>query len=773
MSTSNTPPDDGGNSPLNPAPEASSDTDSQVSPSATDSPYSKDYDENPVDDEALLQAAESVPIKDYSDYEIEIETKTEFADALFSSDEDLDSALDKSEEAKQAQANNPEPAAKPDEATEQAADSVQGQTSTKRYDFSPFLERVSSESLPSHGINRSPAATDLPPPETLASDQPLIEEVQPEAVEETALEEPQSEPKTFAEKLKFKARLQFSKSKAHLEEYIGRSLPERELPLEFAFPVQKSKKDFDQIPSNYSIKKLFEDKGKSLLSVFKQADLDLGIINKCQMMASSRHSLLDAYSEPLIRKTLEVIHSFERKPNLCGDTKRLALATHCESAFKHLVNGYKQIYAHYYESSNVVYGPQRNAANAVLSRLLEILLLEAQICFALHTQVPSGTIKTMNKLFTVARLYEPQLLTAPLVSLIDEGTTSIKAIYFHFQALLALDGCNVSSLLYRVLHPYLLDKLSLMSLREADTPADTDQQRWTLSHEHSSAPRLIALNREGGDAFPPTVIDVTRFLAAIKSDYADLIQHRQDPTWKPANQWLAGIKRHYAVALMASLNQQVQQHEQSKPSPTFSIYQPVRIRSYSGLGAIIGHLHFSYEKATRKPERPGESVTGLPENPKLDKLQWRRAQLENDTDYLQISEEKALAQLDIGQPVLLIEIEGEPGDGEGAKDRQQPDQLPESICLGLIGHAHRLGQKLNLSVCRLGGEITHATLNIPGSEGKMVLLAHTPDGLLLMTDYMTALPASCPITLPDGSQRDITIGDPIWLTPKCQVLQIH
>lgn len=59
---------------------------------------SKGYEENSEDKQGLLEAAASVPIKDYSDYEITIETKDEYADALFVDESALDSALNQAED---------------------------------------------------------------------------------------------------------------------------------------------------------------------------------------------------------------------------------------------------------------------------------------------------------------------------------------------------------------------------------------------------------------------------------------------------------------------------------------------------------------------------------------------------------------------------------------------------------------------------------------------------------------------------------------------------
>ena len=56
-------------------------------------PPLKNYQEQPEANNELQQAIDNVPVKDYSDYEITLETKDHYEDALFTDDESLDQAL--------------------------------------------------------------------------------------------------------------------------------------------------------------------------------------------------------------------------------------------------------------------------------------------------------------------------------------------------------------------------------------------------------------------------------------------------------------------------------------------------------------------------------------------------------------------------------------------------------------------------------------------------------------------------------------------------------
>lgn len=743
-------------------------------------PYDeKNYEENPLNENDLLNAVESVPVKDYSDYEVTVESKTHYDDALFDTGDDLDKALElvkqeKAQEAEQRQASSET------ETATASAKSTAPQKREKTYDFSAFITSQFSNDLPLNsaplpspvdGINHSPVDTSLDYARAAEARQPLIEEIIEETETVTESEAATPEPKNLAEKLKLKAKQQFNKSKAHFDEYIGRSLPERELPLDFTFPLQKSKKDQESSVSGYSIRKLFETKGKSTLALFKQADSDLAALCKSQMLGSSRHNLLDAYCEPLVEKLQEVISNVERKPNLTGDSKRLAVAEHSQNALKSLILGYKQVYSGYYEAANVVYGPQRNSANAVVFRLFNLLLLEAQLCFALHTHVPSSSIKAINKLFTALRLYEPLQIPKGQTSLLNGEATSIKAIYFHYQVLLALHSCNITSLLYRVLNPYLTDKLALLTLLDEENTSE-DTQQWMIPHDHNQAPSLKPLQSPASE-FPATRIDVAELFYSIKRDYAHCVEHLGDEQWKPDNKYLAAIKPHYRITLLAGLNQLIQRQEQATITPNYSIFQPARYRSFSGLDNILSYLQFSYAIATKQAKKPGEPAQEMPEKPRPDKASWQIAREEDDLLFLQLSEAECSAQVDIGQLVLLIEVP--PANNDTTTETEGDDAQEEKQLLALIEQAHRAqGNKLNLTLRKLSTQITHASLsNEQGTQAQTALLALNQQGPLLLSDYqLNSDQRQYQLTLPDGQQRDLQIQAALCMTAKTQILQM-
>ena len=102
-------------------PSSTSKQEKPSSGSPNTQPVEKSYEVNPQSKQDIEEVIQSVPLKDYSDYEIEIEETSHYEDALYSTDEELTEAL-----------NSPEPKAAvkstPKEAEEQSEQNITKKT---------------------------------------------------------------------------------------------------------------------------------------------------------------------------------------------------------------------------------------------------------------------------------------------------------------------------------------------------------------------------------------------------------------------------------------------------------------------------------------------------------------------------------------------------------------------------------------------------------------------------------------------------------------------
>ena len=733
----------------------------------------------------LQQAVESIPVKDYSNYDITIESNDNYSDALFTDEASMQEALDNVATRIPVQANQPT-------ASTLAVSSDGGvDARAQEIDFSRFLTTASkagefdinnaadmearSLKFVMGGLKNSPISDTVDKTDDSSIQELLIEGVSVDQIttgtEAADNDSSNHESKGFAKKLAAKAKAHLNKSKAGFDEYTGRSLPDRTLALEFSLPAQKPKKDIENLVTAYEVRKRLTDKGKSIDSIFKQADSDLTTLNKCQLSTANRLSVLDTYAEPLFKKTLAVIAKFERKPSIAGDSKRLLLALHCHNSVKQLISGYKISYASIYESANILYGPQRKLANKLAFRLFDLLLLEQRLTTVLHLPLASTSTKTLNKLFLVLSLYESASIAKPQASLTLGEISSFKAIYLYYQVGRGFEAMQISSSLQPIVNAYISHNLGLLKLLAAN-PTKNSSPIWLSSDQHGDKPDYYAAG-EGikPDSTPINIIEVKRFFNAIKKDYAECIECLVSHD-KHSSPVLSAFKRHYATTVLCELNRCVSAIENNVAEESYSLYQAINLKAYSELESICTYFNYQYAVKSRPPIEKGEPARELPDKPTPSKCQWYCAMQDEHRLFLQTNETTVAIPLDIGQMLLLIKST------EKESNQDEADvNAEEQLILTRIIRMERLPQgKLNLVVEIISTDMTPITAKINKEIAIPCMLALRHTQRLLITNNKTSTGvkpySSIPITFANNSSAVIAISEQQAITQSSEIFSL-
>ncbi len=558
--------------------------------------------------------------------------------------------------------------------------------------------------------------------------QPDLEQEAQENAQEAASAE------TAYKKAAFKAKALLNKNKAQLDEYLGRSLPDRDLPLEFGFASLKSKKEVESIVSTRSIRLLFTSKRESLHTILKKAEIDLANIAKCKLSKSHKLSLLDAYAPPLCEKIKLLITQFEKRPSVHEDTKRLELAEHAVHAVKQAITGYKQLYAELYESSNYLYGPQRGTANEIVCRLIDLLCLEQILLSTLHLPIPSVSIKTLNKLFHVLCHYEPQLIEEECTCLSWEALSSIKELYLVYQVMLSLQMTFTSATQHKLLKQYIAQHLSLLKIVEGDAVADIDEAMWVLPHDHSDAPLLNTPKEVIPGAvvgFPALYIQINSFFNQIIKDYLQCLPLLGNSKWRNSEGHgnsrvvLGAVSPLQAMTLLSVMNWSVcLMLAQDKPQ-SFSLYESVKLRVYSDFKdcfAYFAYLYYAQNKDKGVKDEQ-DSDKDLPVKPKPSGSQWWCAMEDDESMYLQTDEDKSAIAMDVGLLMLLV----------------RSNEEREEVILVRTSRLERIQKgKLTLVVQKLG--FNAMAIQVEGANGKPIpalVILHANETYLLTTHQGT------------------------------------
>lgn len=581
-------------------------------------------------------------------------------DALYDSDTALEQAVDNlaTQEVNKPPAT-PAPTVNTDSKTAIKAESAVNSTNQVTMDLSVFFP--DAKTAENHSNTTPPDITEgglnnSPPGKKIDCDDSLDKQNFQAALNlamEAEIVAPVKKPKsTIAEK----AKALLSKNKAQFDEYFGRSLPERELDLGFIFPPQKAKKDLEPIVSTRDINKLFAIKGTSLNVIFKKSEEDLAKLVKCKLSKSQQLSLLDNYSQSLFEKFSSVIALYEKRP-CASDNKQVEMAEHALNVIKHLITGYKQVYAEIYQSANTLYGPQRETANTVAFQLLELIALEQRLAGTLHTQIPHASVKTFNTLFHALARYEPQTIGKHQHSAALDTQTTLEELFIRYQYGLLLDLMQLSSSQYKLLNNYLRLNIKNIQLLPLDYLPTTDESIWIISHDSSDAPRLLTETLRAqisNSHFSPLCFRFQPFLNQIKQDYQESLNLFANNQSAHSSTVFETSTIEQTLTLLSTLNKLTTMIETQTANQSYSLYQAIKLRAYSGLSDSSSYFTHLCASQNIKSVQDEENEKELPAKPVASKNQWQCAMQDENSIHLQTIEAAAKIEMDIGVLLLLV-----------------------------------------------------------------------------------------------------------------------
>lgn len=482
----------------------------------------------------------------------------------------------------------------------------------------------------------------------------------------------------------------FYNAKDRAEEFFGKSLPIRELALDFRLPAPKPKKEIGTIIRKGDVRDIFNQKGGSQAAMFEKAEQQLNILSKTKLSVSARKDILDAFFTHMVIKIKIVIASYERKPTIPDEPQRQLQVDFCQAAIKHLITGYKQVYADLYGRTNLAYGPRRNQANTTAYHLFELVYLEQQLIGGLYKRLPASSINTVNKLFNVLWLYEAALVDEPKDSVAVGRKITIKEMFLHIQMGVSFDLMFFSAMQHTMVTNYLdyhINRLNIMT--PAEIEASPDSLKWIIPHEHRDAALLI--KQASTEILPAITLPVHKLLDTIKADYAECLLLLDKKTPVHSSPILAAKKIGECLSLLSVLDTFARQMENNISLPIYTSYKTLDLQIFAGFKECF--MYFRDKNAGREDHRTlKDSLAKRSSVMSEDKgsetsTMWYCAMEDDKVIHLQTLETKFTVKMDIGWLMLIIrKIDGK-----------------EETTLTRIVRIERLpGGKVNLIVEKLG-----------------------------------------------------------------------
>lgn len=390
-------------------------------------------------------------------------------------------------------------------------------------------------------------------------------------------------------------------AKTRIDLYLGRSLPKRELSLDFLFVAPKSKKEVGELVGKGEIRAIFNQKGTSLNQIFERAGKQLSILAKSKISTGARHAYLEVFSAAFVEKLKTVIVGYENKPTVPDDPFRQQMAEFCLDGLHNLIYGYKQVYSEIYGLPNIGYGPQRATANSMAFHVFELVCLEQQLMGCVYKRLPAGSIATINKLFVVLSLYEPELVDEVRESEALGRPVSIRQMFLHIELASSFDLMYFSAQEHGMVNHYLDHHFAqLRFLTGTEAVADTTTLKLVMSHE-SRDPALVTRKVDSA-AMPATVVVLDELFSTIKAHFAEcltLLEHRKPVHSSPV---LAPRKISECLSMLGILNTFVEQMEKNTRVQTYNTYKAMEDLSvFAGFQECF--MYFRDKNAGREDHR--------------------------------------------------------------------------------------------------------------------------------------------------------------------------
>lgn len=583
----------------------------------------------------------------YSDYDIAVEEQEFYGDALYSSDDELDQAITQGFE----KIEDEDPIASTQRA-EQDENQAQIHQNPVALNLLDHLSEHSRQAKFKAGLHLfSKDGTHLPyskllsdKHETLLTGSHHQAEVftskLPMAIRAEQVKDLKPA-KALLSAVKINCRYQFDKIAISLREYLGSSLPERIIDLDYKPLKLKSQKDIGNIVSRHDIETLFQSKGVKAELLLSKSAHELSKIIKCSLSVSRKADLIVSFKQQLAPHFKALVSNYLKRPTSEKNSHYSDIAESLRLIFKNITMLYKQLYMPLYQGSNLYYGPQRAKANQLAIELLDWLCLEQSILNATRSPLPTNSVKTFNSLFYALSQYEPELIDKEFESSTYSSTSNLRTLYIRYQLLQLIDFSRINSKTQAKLSNIISKHSNNVNLFTATEGQFSDCQFVAFD----SAEPMQSLGENETNTSKGTGIDLSIFSQKISLKRKLLSDSLGSSKADQHN-----VSDFNAYCILVEQLTYSATHRKANQLP--STYQPINLTVYPGFNHCFNYSMYSYADNAKQTQKEATEIE-LPDAPKACQCQWLVATNNKHEISLQTQELKLQANLNIGAPVLF------------------------------------------------------------------------------------------------------------------------
>ena len=743
--------------------------------------------DEPVADDRFLEGALFSDDEEYIDDEIDNSSKNSTPEVAGEADDDAelmqDALFTNDEEFEQATDGHPSAVAEKKKVViKSAVEKTESDSPPPiNTDFQSFLSRASQADA--FIAKTSSLQKQLIPENDAINDSfPLITTDPKQSLERPVLPTAESQQEESTGKVSFFAK----KAKGNINEFLGSTIEDRTVALDFKFPRQLGKKEVGEAPTKREIQNYLDKKGAKTSTLLKRSEYDITLISKHNLSATERVRLLELFLPCFYEKVPQLITSFERKPFDPKNVERFEQLTLSLDSLKGLISGYKQIYTDFYEANNFNYKRKVDEANQCAYELVQLLYLEMRLMQASKISIPANSIKTINKIALVLRCYESNFFRAVQNHATQSSPKSVETLWKKYQLYLCFDHLAISSKLNQALDAYLdfyvLDKTDIIN--PDDVQYSSQSQLLFISDISDKKGKLLLLEDDSIEEAKNKTLALTSqgniqiFFAVsdlfnqVKEDYQNCFLLLTGAQKKHSCESIDTLSKENTLCLFSYLNQQIETIEENNKKPYYSIYVPAELEIRTGIHDISDY----YKALVDRWKLDLKGPQGGPENSSKEQFGhkgWSIANEDAECIYLQGTLQASTPYLDCGE-VISISRKNEEGQ---------------------VRHELAIIKELNLSnlhqpqliASKIAQDITclYSTAGFEPEHGREPMLKHPvlDDGvlcqfnrisyLLVSTDKQLMSEALLRVTLADNSNCIISTNQLHYISPTAMLFSLN
>lgn len=342
------------------------------------------------------------------------------------------------------------------------------------------------------------------------------------------------------------------KFQGYVRSYLGKDLPQRQVPLHFVLPALTEGMKFEDIGSKEA-RSDFDAVAQMPREYFKLLHTKIRLLPRAPLGAGKRLGQLEIAEQLFFPRALEQISELAKRGGIPDPESRQVVLDYMAEIAYAMLQSYQIVFQEYYSGSDFAYARNHEEVMRCASRILELTAFRQTVLGLRYQQMSERDWQAANAIFHAMHLYEDT--SAPIESLgkllnlnASYHYSSLQDVFFTIQLFGLLDIMSWPTHLQGFLRNYIIAIPGPVRIKPDDGKTPLDRNSFIVECHGKGAMR-----RERSTPRPALILDCGVFLDAVRRDCMNLVACKRDrkPDLMPVRFFrIADIERYVVSDLL-------------------------------------------------------------------------------------------------------------------------------------------------------------------------------------------------------------------------------